>query len=70
MKNEAKSQAVFAVSYVRNVRGRAMLPESTVNRHPKDGRVTVNPSAGVRFYLSLTSLGYLTNLMSPSEVKT
>ena len=30
VKNEAKSQAVFAVSYVRNVRGRAMLPDSTV----------------------------------------
>ena len=30
MKNEAESQAVFAVSYVRNVRGRAMLPDSTV----------------------------------------
>ena len=29
MKNEAESQAVFAVSYVRNVRGRAMLPGST-----------------------------------------
>ena len=31
VKNEAESQAVFAVSYVRNVRGRAMLPDSTVN---------------------------------------
>ena len=30
MKNEAKSQAVFAVSYVRNVRGRAMLLDLTV----------------------------------------
>ena len=30
MKNEAESQAVFAVSNVRNVRGRAMLPGSTV----------------------------------------
>ena len=30
VKNEAESQAVFAVSYVRNVRGRAMLPDSTV----------------------------------------
>ena len=30
MKNEAESQAVFAVSYVRNVRGRAILPDSTV----------------------------------------
>ena len=30
MRNEAESQAVFAVSYVRNVRGRAMLPDSTV----------------------------------------
>ena len=30
MKNEAESQAVFAVSYVRNIRGRAMLPDSTV----------------------------------------
>ena len=30
MKNEAESQAVLAVSYVRNVRGRAMLPDSTV----------------------------------------
>ena len=31
MKNEAESQAVFAVSYVSNIRGRAMLPDSTVN---------------------------------------
>ena len=31
MKNEAESQTVFAVSYVRNVRGRAMLPDSTVS---------------------------------------
>ena len=31
MKNEAESQAVFAVSYVRNVRGRAMLPDSNVH---------------------------------------
>ena len=31
MKNEAKSQTVFAVSYVRNVRGRAMLLDSTVH---------------------------------------
>ena len=30
VKNEAESQAVFAVSYMRNVRGRAMLPDSTV----------------------------------------
>ena len=30
MKNEAESQAVFVASYVRNVRGRAMLPDSTV----------------------------------------
>ena len=30
MKNEAESQAVFAVSYMRNVRGRAMLLDSTV----------------------------------------
>ena len=30
MKNEAETQAVFAVSYVRNVRDRAMLPDSTV----------------------------------------
>ena len=30
VKNEAESLAVFAVSYVRNVRGRAMLPDSTV----------------------------------------
>ena len=30
VKNEAESQAVLAVSYVRNVRGRAMLPDSTV----------------------------------------
>ena len=30
MKNEAESQAMFAVSCVRNVRGRAMLPDSTV----------------------------------------
>ena len=29
-KNEAESQAVFAVSYVRDVRGCAMLPDSTV----------------------------------------
>ena len=28
--NEAESQAVFAISYVRNVRGHAMLPDSTV----------------------------------------
>ena len=32
VKNEAESQAVFAVSYVPNVRGRAMLPDSTVFR--------------------------------------
>ena len=31
MKNEAESQAVFAVSYVRNVRGRGMLRDSTVD---------------------------------------
>ena len=31
VKNEVESQAVFAVSYVRNVRGRAMLLDSTVN---------------------------------------
>ena len=31
VKNEAESQAVFAVSYVRNVRGQAMLPDSTVH---------------------------------------
>ena len=31
VKIEAESQAVFAVSYVRNVRGRAMLPDSTVH---------------------------------------
>ena len=31
VKNEAESQAVFAVSYVRHVRGRAMLPDSTVS---------------------------------------
>ena len=31
VKNEAESQAVFAVSYVRNVWGRAMLPDSTVS---------------------------------------
>ena len=31
MKNEAESQAVFAVSYVRNVMGRVMLPDSTVH---------------------------------------
>ena len=30
MKNEAESQAVFAVSYVRNVRGCTMLLDSTV----------------------------------------
>ena len=30
VKNEAESQAVFAVSYVRNVRGRAMLPDGCV----------------------------------------
>ena len=30
VKNEAESQAVIAVSYVRNVRGRAMLPDATV----------------------------------------
>ena len=30
MKNEAESQAVFAVSYVRNVRDRTMLPDLTV----------------------------------------
>ena len=30
MKNEAESQAVFAVSYVHNVRGPAMLPDLTV----------------------------------------
>ena len=30
MKNGAESQAVIEVSYVRNVRGRAMLPDSTV----------------------------------------
>ena len=35
VKNEAESQAVFAVSYVRNVRGRAMLPDSTVCIHQK-----------------------------------
>ena len=29
MKSEAESQAVFAVSYVRNVRGRAILLDST-----------------------------------------
>ena len=32
MKNEAESQAVFAVSYLHNVRGRAMLLDSTVPR--------------------------------------
>ena len=31
MKNEAESQAVFAFWYVRNVRGRAMLPDSTIH---------------------------------------
>ena len=31
MRNEAESQAVFAVSYVRNVRGRVMSPDSTVH---------------------------------------
>ena len=31
VKIEAETQAVFAVSYVRNVRGRAMLPDSTVH---------------------------------------
>ena len=31
MKNKAESQAVFAVSYVLNIRGRAMLPDSTVD---------------------------------------
>ena len=30
VKNEAESHAVFAVSYVRNVRGPAMLLDSTV----------------------------------------
>ena len=43
MKNEAESQAVFAVSYVRNVRGRAMLPDSTVHV----------------FFLTLSSLSFL-----------
>ena len=32
VKNEAESQAVFAVSYVRNIRGRAMLLDSTVTK--------------------------------------
>ena len=31
VKNEAESQAVFAVSYVHNVRGHAILPDSTVS---------------------------------------
>ena len=35
VKNEAESQAGFAVSYVRNVRGRAMLPDSTVHVNMK-----------------------------------
>ena len=39
VKNEAESQAVFVVSYVRNVRGRAMLPDSTVSVYFKVGEV-------------------------------
>ena len=56
MKNEAESQAVFAVSYVRNVRGRAMLPDSTVLVKTASMRRFLNMYPQFMFYAKILKI--------------